>query len=199
MRDLRKSCVAPLALITVLSALVAGCSGNQEPPPDNLCEFAGTTDNCWHQLAITIDDCLGPIPTGELGVFNADRSQCTYPSGRAITFNLPPPADIDSSVDFIANQGGNSCVHYIANDQGSISVTGPADQILNVTVDASSGNTTIVCPDGSSYQGSAMSILSCLDDAFGGGLPGISLSGVSDTPALGLLGDGAVYDCADAP
>ncbi len=151
-------------------------------------------------MVTEIEACAGTTQSGEQGTLNSAGTLCTYASGRTITFNVPLVVGTDQqSRDFTLTVGGQQCLHYVETSDGSMTITGPSGKVLHEVASSQSGSATLSCPDGSTYQGDATSIMSCLDAAFGGGLPGISTSESTNSSELGLLGDGTIYSCQTSP
>jgi hypothetical protein len=166
-------------------------------PTGTICEFAEDNNNCWRKMVPGIDACLGQVPVGERGTFNADGTLCSYPSGRTIEFAVPMPTNTDlngKNLDFTAIVAAQACVHYISGSTG-ITVTDPDGKVLHETINTASGVAVLVCPDGSQFSGTGLDVLGCIDASFGGGLPGVYFTWAPNQEEVGLTGGNEVFNC----
>jgi hypothetical protein len=191
-------CVLSVTTLAACSSSPVPLGGTNETAlTGTLCEFAEDNNNCWHKMVAVIDACLGQVPVGERGTFNADGTLCSYPSGRTIQFAVPMPTNTDlngKNLDFTAIVAAQACVHYVSGNTG-LTVTGPDGKVLNETTNAASGVVALTCPDGSQFGGNALDVMNCVDASFGGGLPGVYFTWAPNQEELGLTGGSEVFNC----
>jgi hypothetical protein len=168
--------VVVFSLVGSLSA--AGCDDAESIGCD---WFSGA--NCWKESVAAANTCLSEQ---ESGVFNGDRTQCTYPDGSVITFATPVPSMStmgDYVWDFSIDKGGSTCASF--RELGSDGDGGfELVSSLGTFTEKIEGTTLrISCPTGGEYKISAFDALEC---GFGD-LPGQSWS-VSSSVSYSLIG-----------
>ena len=189
-----------LALVMMIGSL--GCSSSSTgttPGSSDTCGFVKDAKNCWHQLVVPIEACLGDVE-GEKGVLTADGKTCTYASGRAVTFAIPlDPTKKYEDKDFTVTVGGKACLHYVeVKTSSTFSITGPDGLVLRESGALSGGSGTLTCPDGTSFLIDGATVLkSCFSEAVAGGLPGSATSFDGKASSLTLLGTSSpAFNCS---
>lgn len=185
----------------VLSLAVASlaCGGDTETETraENVdCAWFEGADNCMLDVLAEIERCA---PSGEQGVWNADNTACTYPSGAVVEFPAPVPADTfgqDNPYMYeftLKDASGAVCAEVTENEDG-VSVTVGSGTYVD---DATEGGLVVVsCPDGRAVQSQGLGLFACLSS-----LNGFQSSGLGGGGALsfGLLGGGQsveVFNCS---
>jgi hypothetical protein len=111
--------------------------------------------NCWTQ---TMDAVAACAEQDGAGLFNADRSVCTYPSGQTITFTPPLPSPLDIRTfpfNFtIRTPSGELCASFRRIDIGGGRSNFELDSPLGTfVIDRTDPvNNVFHCPNGESYS-----------------------------------------------
>ena len=146
------------------------------------CTWLASDANCWRTIATMADSCLPS--DSEYGMFNADRSSCTYPSGAVVTFTpplmLPMPA-VQAWSFTVTGGTGQPCVHVEAGTSAPTKVVVAGQTLVEDTSGA------IACPDGRRYAiPDGLSLSSCPDGQ--SRVPGWSVAILGTTVTFGLSG-----------
>jgi len=171
-------------ILGCIALAAAGC-GSDAPPDTLTCAWLASAANCWSNTAQAATSCL---PTTSDGMFSADNSICTYPSGVVVSFTpaVTLPLPDNAPWNFTVNDaGGQACLHYEETGGGNAAKLVVGSQ--TVTISFIGLAMSIHCPDGSSVQnGNALNLLDCPGNI--GALPGHFI-GYSDTSvSFGLIG-----------
>jgi hypothetical protein len=136
------------------------------------------------------------------GTFSADRKTCSYASGAMVTFAtaLTLPLPDNPTWDFTVSSGGQTCLHYVENAGGALSLT-VGGQTFHEAPMGSMG-LAVTCPDGKRYSTeNAFNLLACGGN-FLSGLPGSVWSTSGTALSFGLIGTStssdqslSVFDC----
>lgn len=197
---------ASLVLVLVPACGSGGSSSSSSgSAPDDTCAFLTDPNNCYRKLVAAVDECLADDGDGganSAGTLSADGRSCNYPNGRTVTFG----SDVrqygsKTPMDVTVTAGGKTCVHYVTQPQSSMTITGPDNGTINVTI---SGNgETITCPDGSSHGIDAQKLFGggCGDAGgiLSGGLPGTVTSSSDRSVSGGLIGQKKQAYACNAP
>jgi hypothetical protein len=173
-------------LFVVGAGFAIGCGGSGSANTLT-CSYLASSDNCWETTAAAAPSCLPP--PSEIGTLSADGSTCTYASGDVVTFTPPLVLPTTSSMAWnftVTTSSGASCLSYVDNGNGGVTLTVQGQTVKETNPGGLS--IALTCPDGTTLSNSnALSLLSCPDAGFLGGLPGASWSDTNTSVSLSLL------------
>jgi hypothetical protein len=183
------------AMIDSIVATDSNESGVDAPPDGETsstrtldCTWAKDPKNCWRAFVKAVDVCLGNFAGADVvGTMSADGTSCTFDgtaeSGRSVSFARPlDPFTASADRDFLVMHGGSAttvCLHYVEHAATTgFTVTGPTGTLSYA---AKGNDVTIVCPDGSAFEGDAEKIaIACGEAIINGGVPGDDIESPPD-------------------
>jgi hypothetical protein len=123
-----------------------------------------SSDNCWKTTVLAAASCAPPAAATnslvDVGTLSADGLTCTYASGTVVTFERPLVANGESDIStFTVTTDGKPCLHVLAASNGT-AVTTPAGTVT-VVASQDGGTVSLICPDGSTYVGTAATLSAC--------------------------------------
>jgi hypothetical protein len=183
----------------------AGCGGGSSSsgPSGNLTCGYLASDNCWKTTASAATSCLPS--SSDTGTLSADGKTCSYATGNVVTFTsaLVFPIPDNPSWNFtVTASDGTPCLSYQETPNGPFTLM-VQGQTVKETQPGGLG-LGLTCPDGTTYSTSnGLSLLSCGDGGFLGGLPGSGWSSSGGEVSFGLLGTSTtssdelmIFDCS---
>jgi hypothetical protein len=154
---------AARVLGVALSVLGVGCSASRlgsdadsgSPPATGMldCDWLAS-DNCLKATLTAAMSCVEP--STEIGVFNADNTTCTYPSGVVIAFDAPVKLPLGLNPPgwhFSVTRAGAECLRFDSLDNVRLTLTVNGNTLTN-SLKGTEPPLTITCPDGNSYTDS---------------------------------------------
>jgi hypothetical protein len=139
--------------------------------------------NCWKATLAAAATCVPDA--GEEGAFAADRTSCAYATGAQIVFTDPIPAPPPSNQrwNFTMLASGAGCIKVEQPEDGNYRIT---TQAGTVVLGPAGGDEVVICPDGTKYQGDAVSLSACPGGP--GSVPGAVAVSSGSAVFLSLLG-----------
>ena len=162
---------AARVLGVALSVLGVGCSasrlgadaGADSRPATGMldCDWVASA-NCLKATLTAAMSCVEP--STEIGVFNADSTTCTYPSGVVVVFDAPVQLPLGLNPPgwhFGVTRAGAECLRFDSFDNVRFTLTVNGNTLINGLTDPGTP-LTIACPDGNRYTDSTDGgLLSC--------------------------------------